>query len=215
MTLKEKIVENLRNLIVEGEYRPGEHLTEIRLCERFGVSRTPVREALNQLEKEGFVTITPEAGARVIELTIRDISDIYDILIVLEELAGRLGTRAFDNQKIDKLEEYQLMMEKAAVEKNAELLYDLNNQFHWLITESSRNAYLIDIRDNFRGLVDRFARLNPHVPGQIESTLREHRQIISALKAHNPALTGFLIKEHLQGAKERLLAYLRQFLVSE
>jgi len=215
MTLKEKIVDNLRNLIIEGEYKPGEHLTEARLCERFGVSRTPVREALNQLETEGFVTITPEAGARVIELTIKDISAIYDVLIVLEGLAGRLGASVFDNLKIDKLEEYHLLMERAAVERNADLLYRLNNQFHWLITESSGNTYLIDMRDNFRSLVDRFARLNPHVPGQIDTTLREHREIIRALKNRNPALTEFLIKEHLEGAKERLLAYLRQLLVSD
>ena len=74
MNLKEQIATGLRNAILQGEYGPGEHLTEQALCKRFQVSRTPIREALHQLEKEGFVRITPAAGARVVKLSLKETS---------------------------------------------------------------------------------------------------------------------------------------------
>jgi DNA-binding GntR family transcriptional regulator len=117
-----------------------------------------VREALNKLEKGGFVKITPAARARMMKLSI--------------------------------------------------LLFILNACFHWLITEATRNPFLIAIRTNFRWLVDRIARIFPHLPGQCEETLSEHRQIIDALKARNPSLAGFVMREHMENAKKNLYDYL-------
>jgi DNA-binding GntR family transcriptional regulator len=210
MSIKASILRELRNAIARGEYRPGEHLTESSLSRRFNVSRTPVREALNQLEKEGFIKITPDVGAKVVELSLKDISDIYDMLIALEGLASRLATMQLTNEKIRKLEEYHVMMVKAAGERNLELIFELNIQFHWLITEATNNPYLIEVRTNLRKLVDRFASISHLIPGQYEATLTEHRKIIDAFKGQNPALADFSNREHLEGAKKRLLDYLRE-----
>ncbi len=209
MNLKEKTKAELRNSILKGEFGPGEHLTEALLSARFKVSRTPIREALNQLEKEGFVKITPAAGARVVDLSLKETFDIYDILIVLEGAASRLACPLIRTEQIHKLEEYQLLFEEALREKNAELLFDLNTQFHWLITEATKNSYLIEMRTNFRGLVDRIARIFPHVPGQCEETLLWHSKIIDALKARNPALAEFIMREHLGNAKKNLADHLQ------
>jgi DNA-binding GntR family transcriptional regulator len=92
-------------------------------------------------------------------------------------------------------------------EKNADLLFDLNARFHWLITEATINPYLIGIRTNFRRLVDRIARIFPHIPGQCEQTLSEHRKIIDALKARNPSLAEFVMREHLESARKNLYDY--------
>lgn len=210
MNLKERTIANLRNALLEGEFRPGEHLTEADLCARFQVSRTPVREALNQLEKEGFVKITPAAGARVVNLSMKDVLDLYDILIVLEGAASRLACPLIREEQLNKLEEYNLLFEKALMEKNGDLLFDLNTQFHWLITEATKNSYLIQMRTNFRRLVDRIARIFPHVPGQCDETILWHRKIIDALKARNPALAEFVMREHLGNAKKNLAEYLEE-----
>lgn len=210
MNLKERTIANLRNALLEGEFRPGEHLTEALLSARFNVSRTPIREALNQLEKEGFVKITPAAGARVVKISLKDTFDIYDILIVLEGAASRLACPLIQGDQLNKLEEYQLLFEKALKERNEDLLFDLNIQFHWLITEATKNSYLIDMRTNFRRLVDRIARIFPRVPGQCEETLLWHRKIIDALQARNPALAEFVMKEHLGNAKKNLAEYLQE-----
>jgi len=209
VNLKRKTITELRNSILKGEFGPGEHLTEALLSARFKVSRTPIREALNQLEKEGFVKMTPAAGARVVNPSLKDTLDIYDILIVLEGAASRLACPLIQEDQLDKLEEYQLFFEKALKEENEDLLFDLNSQFHWLITEATKNAYLIEMRTNFRRLVDRIARIFPHVDGQCEETLLWHRKIIDALKARNPALAEFVMREHLGNAKQKLAEYLR------
>lgn len=210
MTIKQNILRDLRNAIASGEYKPGERLTEVSLSRRFKVSRTPVREALNQLEKEGFIKITPDIGAKVVKLSLRDISDIYDMLIALEGLASRLAANQLTNEQINKLEEYHMMMVRAAGEENLDLVFELNIQFHWLITEAANNSYLMDVRTNLRKLVDRFANISHLIPGQYEATLTEHRKIIDAFKGRTPALAEFLTKEHLEGAKKRLLNYLRE-----
>lgn len=210
MNLKEKIILNLRDAIIKGEYTRGEHLVETTLCRQYEVSRTPVREALNHLEKEGFVKITPDAGARVVDLSLKEIIDIYNILIILEGAAGRLACHQVDEEQIHKLEEYNFLFEKAMTGKNPDLLFHLNLQFHWLITEATKNTHLIDIRTNFRRLVDYISRIFPLIPGQCEATLSEHRQIIDALKARNPALVEFVIREHLEAAKKHLLDYLQE-----
>ncbi|MFH1102430.1 MAG: GntR family transcriptional regulator [Pseudomonadota bacterium] len=204
VSLKEKTITRLKNAILKGEYQPGERLTEEALCRRFMVSRTPVREALNQLEKEGFVRITPAAGARVIDLSRDEIFHIYDILIILEGAASRFASLRINPDQLNKLEEYNLLFEKAMEEKNSELLFDLNTRFHWLITEATANPYLIEIRNNFRRLVDRIARIFPYIPGQCEVSLAEHKKIIDALKGKNPSLAEFIMREHLENAKRNL-----------
>ena len=210
MSLKDKIIRDLRQAIVRKEFKPGEHVTEAVLCERFKVSRTPIREALNQLEKEGFIRITPSAGPKVVNLSLKETLDIYDILIILEGASSRLACSKINEDQISKLEEYNYLFEKAKDQKNAELLFDLNVHFHWLITEATQNAYLIDMRANFRLLVDRIARVFPTIPGQCEATLVEHKQVIEALKLRNPALAEFTMREHLEGAKRNLQEYFRE-----
>jgi DNA-binding GntR family transcriptional regulator len=210
MSLKEKIIRDLRQAIVNREYGPGAHLTEAALCERFKVSRTPVRESLNQLEKEGFIKIIAGAGAKVVNLSLKETLDIYDILIILEGASSRLACANITGDQLQKLEEYNYLFEKAKDQKNTELLFELNSRFHWLITEATRNAYLIDMRANFRLLVDRIARLFPSIPGQCEATLLEHKHVIDALKSKNSPLAEFTMREHLEGAKRKLQEYLRE-----
>jgi len=206
--IRKKIILELREAIIKGEYPPGTHLVENDLCACFKASRTPVREALAQLEKEGFICMIPGSGAHVAKLSIENVSNIYDILIVLEGAASRLACNRISEEQLGKLEEYNFHFEKSLKDHNADLLFELNDRFHWLITSETCNTYLMDMRSNFRALVNRISRIFLHVPGQMEATIAEHSQIIAALKARNPALAEFVMREHLEHAKKQLLTYL-------
>lgn len=207
---KEVILRELRRAIVSGEYKPGEHLSEKSLSKRFGSSRTPIRETLQSLEKEGLVTISPNAGARVIKLSFKEVSDIYDMLIVLEGAACRLACSKISDAEISKLEEHHFMMVRASDQKNLIFTFELNLKFHWLITETTRNSYLIRVRENFRLLVDRFARYAPVISGQVEATFKEHPMIIDALKQRNAALAEFAARDHMENAKRFMLGYFQE-----
>ena len=210
MPLKETIITNLRNAIITGEYKPGERLTEENLCRHFGVSRTPIRETLQLLEKEGLIKISPHVGARVVDFSTQDVSNIYDILIILEGSACRLACSNIGVDQINKLKEYHFGIEKAAVQNNPDLFFRLNQQFHWVITESTNNRYLMEMRANFRRLLNRFALLAPIIPGQINATIEEHPKIIDAIIKCNPGLAEFVGKEHMENAKKFTLGYLKE-----
>jgi DNA-binding GntR family transcriptional regulator len=210
MPLKETIITNLRNAIITGKYKPGERLTEENLCKQFGVSRTPIRETLQFLEKEGLLKIIPHAGARVIEFSTKDVSNIYDILIIMEGSACLLACSHITLDQINKLKEYHFGVEKAAAQNNPELFFQLNQKFHWVITESTNNRFLMEMRANFRRLLNRFALLAPIIPGQINATLEEHPKIIDALVKSNPGLAEFVGKEHMENAKKFTLEYLKE-----
>jgi len=210
MSLKETVIRGLRNAIIRAEYKPGERLKEPDLCKRYQVSRVPVREALNQLQAEGFIKISPNRGASVVDFSIDDVSNIYDVLIGLESTACRLACRNITDGQILKLEEYQFMIDRTFESKDWELFIELNMQFHMFITETTNNPYLVDIRKNFRGLIDRFARFSPFIPEQLKATLEEHPRIIEGLKSKNPAMAEFATREHLTNAKRLMLKYFKR-----
>jgi DNA-binding GntR family transcriptional regulator len=210
MSIQEKIVLQLRNAIAKGEYKPGERLKEVAIARRFNTSRTPIREALKKLEQEGFIRIAPNVGASVAEFSLKDVSDVYNMVIVLEGTAARFACFEISEEQINRLKEYQFLMEKAAGENNYPLLFQLNLQFHWLITESTKNRYLIEMRRDLRHIVDCFASFAAFIPGQVEATLEEHPRVVDAFNTKNPALAEFSMREHMEHAKQFLLGHIQE-----
>lgn len=201
MAPKDQIIRDLRDEITIGKLLPGEHITEKAICLRFGVSRTPAREVLKQLEKEGLVTIYPNVGARVADFSLKSVSDLYDILSFLDGTSARLACSQVNNDEIIKLRECQFMMEKAASERNIDLLFELNTKFHLLITEFSTNNYLIEIRKNLIALTSRLVLFITYIPHFLKAVVEEHPKIIDAMISRNSGLAEFLAREHMETAK--------------
>ncbi len=210
MNLKQKIIRELREAIINKIYNPGEHLTELALSKQFQVSRTPVREALNQLEKEGFIQIIPGIGAKVTKLSLEQVFSIYDVLIILEGASSNLACTKISDKQIAELEKCNKLFEEAIHQENLESLFELNARFHWLITEATQNSYLIEIRSNFRFRVDPIARIFPTMPNQCRRSLEEHGQILDALRARDPSLAESAMRNHLEEAKKALRVHLTQ-----
>jgi DNA-binding GntR family transcriptional regulator len=208
MAFKKVIIRDLRNAIASGTLRPGQRITETALCRQYGISRTPVREILKQLEKEGLVRIVPNAGARVVDLSTEDVSNIYEMQIVLEGASARFACGLVTDQEIRRLQECQFMIENAIAQKNLDLVFELNTRFHMLLCEFTKNPYLIQIRRNFATLMSRFGRFATYIPRHLDASLQEHPKIIDALRKRNAALAEFLAREHFEKAKEYMSAYI-------
>lgn len=202
MALKDQVIRDLRNDITLGKLIPGEHITEKSICIRFGVTRTPARDALKQLEKEGLVAIYPNIGARVADFSLKSISDLYDILSFLDGTAARLACSQVNEQEITKLKECQFMIEKAARERNIDLLFVLNKQFHMLIIEFTTNNYLIEVVKNLNALASRLALFVTYIPHFLKAVVEEHPRIVEAIISKNSGLAEYLAIEHMETAKK-------------
>ncbi|MCD6534069.1 MAG: GntR family transcriptional regulator [Deltaproteobacteria bacterium] len=181
-TLREIIVEDLREAIIRQKIRPGERVTEVEVAERFGISRTPIREAFRQLESEGFLTIVPRKGAMVSDIEEKDIRDFYELKGVLEGFAARQAVERMTENDIVCLEQFNIEIEKCAKRQDVSGMTSAHNAFHELILESCGNR---KIQQVVAGLVRQSLRFRFYVATlvHVEDILREHADIVAAIRS--------------------------------
>ena len=181
-TLREKIVEVLREAIIRQKIRPGERITELEVAERFGISRTPIREAFRQLESEGFLTIVPRKGAVVSDIKEQDIKDFYEIKGVLEGYAARRAVERMTEKDIVRLEQFNIEIEECAKRQDVSGMTRAHNAFHELILETCGNR---KIQQVVAGLVRQFLRFRFYVASlvHVQEILREHAEIVAAIRS--------------------------------
>ena len=204
MTLRERIVETIRNAIVNGQLAPGTRIAEPELADKFGISRTPIREAFRQLESEGFITVVPRKGAIVASLSQRDIADFYDLKMVLEGYAARCAVKTLKESDLTKMETVNRQIEAASEKKDLRRLLDLHNEFHDIFLRSCGNEKLHAIVQNLVMQFRRF-RLILAMPGKIEGSIRQHWEIIEAFRKRDPELAEELVRKNALYGKKLLL----------
>jgi DNA-binding GntR family transcriptional regulator len=204
MTLREKIVETVRSAIVNGHIPAGTRVAEPELADRFGISRTPIREAFRQLESEGFITVIPRKGAVVASLSAKDISDFYDLKTVLEGYAARCAARTLTEKDIAKMETVNRQMEAAAVKKDLRRVLTLHNEFHDIFLKSCGNEKLHSIVQNLVRQFQRF-RLIVAIRGKMDGSIKQHDEIIDAFRKQDAALAEVLVMKNAQYGKKILL----------
>ena len=198
--LYEEVAELLRQRIFNRELAPGNWIDELKLAEEYGISRTPLREALKVLATEGLVTMKVRRGAYVTEVSERDLTDVYHLLALLEsDAAGVVATQATDAQ----LQELQVLhreLEKAVT--NRERFFEINEAFHMRLLEIADNRW----RDQMVADLRKVMKLNRHnsllKSGRIEESLAEHRAIMQALAARDPQATAQRMREHFTNGLE-------------
>ena len=206
---RQKIVENLKAEIAGGAFKPGQRLVEIHLSNILGVTRGKIREALRQLEQDGFVEIIPNVGARVAEFSQKDIEHIYDLMSVLEGLAVRVITPFLTNLQLKRIE--ALVDKVEAVHKPTQF-FELNNELHSFLIALTENDHLIKIADNFMFKIRCLNLQCLFSPGQMAAGVREHRKILEAIKARNAVRAEQLMRNHLFSAKNRLIKFINKSL---
>jgi DNA-binding GntR family transcriptional regulator len=204
MTLREKIVETVRGAIVNGQIPAGTRVAEPELADRFGISRTPIREAFRQLESEGFITVIPRKGAVVASLSAKDISDFYDLKTVLEGYAARCAAKTLTEKDITKMETVNRQMEAAAVKKDLRRVLTLHNEFHDIFLKSCGNEKLHSIVQNLVRQFQRF-RLIVAIRGKMDGSIKQHEEIIEAFRKQDAALAEVLVMKNAQYGKKILL----------
>lgn len=210
--LRERIADRLRSDIVKGVYEDGERLVEPKLAEMLGISRTPIREALRQLENEGFVEIVPRKGAVVKELTLKDIDDLYAIKANLEGLAARQATEHITDKDIVKLDQINKKFYKISLSKRdiVEEYLKFNFDFHNMFIILSKNEKLIEILE---GLDKNFQRLKTILVSKSERAAeakKEHDKIIKAFATKDPDLAEKTVRWHIENSWEYLRSKLRK-----
>ncbi len=199
-SLRGKVFQKIREDILAGKYKDGEELREISLGEELGVSRTPVREALRQLELEGLVKIIPNKGAYVTGITPKDIVDIYKIRSNLEGVCARWATEHITEEQIEELEEIILLSEfhlQRVSQGKAQQVSDLDGKFHKILYEASNSRILEHVLTDFHKYVQMARRMSVGNKDRAEKSIAEHRAILEAIKKKDKDLAEKLANEHI------------------
>jgi DNA-binding GntR family transcriptional regulator len=199
-------VEALRTLIVTGEFRPGQKLREQELCERLGVSRTPLREALRTLAAQGLVTLMENRGAEVAPLTLDDITALFEVVGALEALAARLACRAMSEEAIAEVGVLHYRMLLHHVRQELPAYFALNQQIHRALVEGARNPVLLAVWDMLSARVERAKYLPNLQGGRWKVAMQEHEGMLEALVARDGERLARQIEAHFANGLATVLA---------
>ena len=198
--LYEEVAELLRQRIFKRELEPGAWIDEMRLAEEYGISRTPLREALKVLAAEGLVTMKVRRGAYVTEVSDTDLADVYHLLALLEsDAASEVAKRATEVEMVA-LEQLHQQLEAAATDR--ELFFQINEQFHTLLLNIANNRWRNQMVTDLRKVM-KLARHNSLLKqGRLEESLAEHRAILAALLARQPEAAAQCMQNHFKNGLE-------------
>jgi len=205
-SLKDQAYLAIKRAILTLKLKPGEALVESDLASQLGISKTPVRTALHELEREGLVIKVLYKGTYVKEVTLRDVREIFQLRAVLEGLAARLAAPLLEESDLARARELLDSMDSALELGDRPLASQYGAQFHYLILQSADNERLQLIWHNLDDHTQRFRLMSDQISGRLEKSVREHRWILEALEQRDPDLAEARLKAHLFSVLEEMSA---------
>lgn len=198
--LYEQVAERLRTQILSHKLAPGSWIDEQAFTAEFGISRTPLREALKVLAAEGLVTMKLRRGAYVTEVSERDLSDVYHLMALLEsDAAATVASRA-GAAELDELQQLHDELERRIDDREA--FFAANERFHMRLLELADNRWRIQMVADLRKVM----KLNRHHSlsrqGRLQASLQEHRELLAAIKAHDAQQARQLMEQHIAAGRE-------------
>ncbi len=204
-SLEERVFDTLEEEILSGELKSGTALTELALSERLGVSRTPVRGALQRLADEGLVDMLPNKGAVVVGVTERDLIDIYNIRMRLEGLAARTAAERMSGEDKKRLADSVDLAEFYIRKNDFEHLKELDTEFHRIIYAATGNRLLSKMLTGMHKSIKSYRKKSLSVSGRHERSLKEHRDILRAIEMGDGEAADKLTYEHISAALDNIL----------
>lgn len=201
--LYNSLLGKLQKDILTGELKPGEKLTEQNLCKLYGVSRTPVREALRQLETDGLVENILNRGAFVVGMTEQDYEDMFELRKVYEIQAVKWAVERITEEEMDKLEETFEFMEFYTLRNDIEKMLTINAGFHQVIYEASHNRMLVKQLSSYQNFLKYKGMESVYDDNYLQTVLEEHRAIFKAFKDRDVKAGALAMEIHINRAKER------------
>jgi len=198
LTLREKILETIRDAIMTGALKPGEKVAEPDLAERFGISRTPIREAFRQLESEGYLTVIPRKGAVVTSFSPRDVEEFYTIKSILEGYAARRACEKLSAKEIEKLRSINERLRHLAEEGDVKHFFRVHNDFHDLFLRAADNEKLYVLVSNLVRKFERLRYASLSLPGRMKISVQEHDKIIDAFVKRDADRAETLVRKNAE-----------------
>jgi DNA-binding GntR family transcriptional regulator len=197
-----QVTEAIRTAIITGEYEPGKQLSEAALSQHFKISRTPVREALKQLEREGLVEIIPRVGTCVLKPTEKELDELFTVKEAMEGLAAGILAEKGDLKAIAKVRKAVFIMEEAVQEKDHNKFVEANNLFHQAIIDGANNSKLSYVLNLLINQIpyNRYVYLSIDVPNRLEVSLREHQIILDAILSEDRDKAEKAMRDHVRAS---------------
>ena len=195
--LYEDVAERLRAQIFTHELAPGSWLDEQSLAQQFGISRTPMREAIKVLASEGLVTTKMNRGAYVTEVDRRDLEQIFTVLSLLEGQAAKETASKATEEELNLLDDLHHRLEKAAADRDVEQFFEINVKFHELIQDIASNTWMNGVIADLRKVLKLQRRDSLTRTGRLQNSLLEHREILQAILKRDPTAAEAAMRKHL------------------
>jgi DNA-binding GntR family transcriptional regulator len=195
--LYEDVAERLREQIFAHELAPGSWLDEQSLALAFGISRTPMREAIKVLASEGLVTTKMNKGAYVTEVERRDLEQIFTVLSLLEGEAAKETALRATEAELTQLDDLHHRLEKAAADRDLEQFFEINVRFHEMVQEIAANPWMNGVINDLRKVLKLQRRDSLSRSGRLLSSLVEHREILQAILKRDPLAAEEAMRKHL------------------
>lgn len=199
--LREIVYDELKMQILTGQIEPGTRMMEVEMANEMGVSRTPVREAIRKLEKEGLVTIEPRRGAYAPEVSVRDMIEILEVREEIEGLATELAAERMDDDTKARLYRTADKYGEAVKDNDTGEMIKLDTEFHHIIVEGSSNKILMNVVEQLQELVLRFRYIYYDDFRRAEKMPREHKAIIEGIKSGNAKSARKAAEDHVEQLK--------------
>jgi len=204
--LKDHAYAELKRRIINDEYPPGSFLAERKLAADLGMSKTPVKAALERLELEGFVTVSPQQGIVVREFSVREIADLYEIRIALESHAMRILAGRLTATQIERLRANLEALKRISGSDDVLAAVAIDAEFHFLFVNFVNNQEILRVMEHLRQKMHRMISRVFHLnPGRIDTSYEEHLAIVNALREGDSSAAVRFIENHLVRGKQLIL----------
>ncbi|MFT4012803.1 MAG: GntR family transcriptional regulator [Paracoccus sp. (in: a-proteobacteria)] len=203
----------LENAVVEGVYQPGQRLDPEALEREFGVSRTPVREALRQLEASGLVRVQPKRGTFVTEWSAGELAERFEVMAEIEASCGRLAARRITEAELAAFEKVHAECRRMAEANQVDAYYVKNSEFHHCLYRATHNAFLAQEAGRLHAMLQPYRRMQLQVRNRIGRSFAEHDAILAAIRAGDGEAAAETLRQHVIVQGDRfhdLIAALRQ-----
>lgn len=202
--LYQEVAERLRQRIFSHELPPGTWIDEQALAIDYGISRTPLREALKVLAAEGLVTLKPRRGCYVTEISERDLDEIFPLMAMLEGRCAFEATEKSTKDDLARLDQLHAQLEKHSERGDKERFFETNQEFHRLVQELADNRWLMQVIQDLRKVL-KLTRLHSlSLDGRLQQSLEEHRAIMGGFKTRDARRAEKAMHDHILSAREAL-----------
>lgn len=200
--LFDRVADHLRGRIFSHEFEPGSWLDELALAKGYGISRTPLREALKVLASEGLVELKLRRGCYVAKVSEEQLDEMFPVMAVMEGKVAEEATRRATSADLLRLQEIHRDLERYATLSDVNLYFEANQRFHTALQEIAGNSYLQRLINDARKVIKLTRHDSLLLAGRITQSLAEHRGIMEAILAHDAALAGRRMHDHLISGRQ-------------